>query len=133
MHSGALGWVGFISFGAIYCLVPWLWKKKGMFSKTLVDWHFWVATIGIILYITSMWAAGILQGLWWRAYNSLGFLEYSFIETVEAMHIQYIIRAVGGTLYLVGALIMIYNVYRTIKDDVTEADEAVVPQPALAE
>ena len=133
VHSGALGWVGFISFGAIYCLVPWLWKKKGMFSKTLVDWHFWVATIGIILYITSMWAAGILQGLWWRAYNSLGFLEYSFIETVEAMHIQYIIRAVGGTLYLVGALIMIYNVYRTIKDDVTEADEAVVPQPALAE
>nr|WP_300528791.1 cytochrome-c oxidase, cbb3-type subunit I [Maricaulis sp.] len=133
VHSGALGWVGFISFGAIYCLVPWLWKKKGMFSKTLVDWHFWIATIGIILYITSMWAAGILQGLWWRAYNSLGFLEYSFIETVEAMHIQYIIRAVGGTLYLVGALIMIYNVYRTIKDDVTEADEAVVPQPALAE
>ena len=133
VHSGALGWVGFISFGALYCLVPWLWKKKGMYSKTLVDWHFWIATIGIILYITSMWAAGILQGLWWRAYNSLGFLEYSFIETVEAMHIQYIIRAVGGTLYLVGALIMIYNVYRTIKDDVTEADEAVVPQPALAE
>ncbi|MBR9826145.1 MAG: cytochrome-c oxidase, cbb3-type subunit I [Alphaproteobacteria bacterium] len=133
VHSGALGWVGFVSFGALYCLVPWLWKKKGMFSKALVDWHFWIATFGILLYITSMWVAGIMQGLMWRAYNELGFLEYSFVETVEAMHISYIIRAVGGVLYLAGALIMIYNVYRTIKGDVTETDEAVVPQPALAE
>ena len=130
VHSGALGWVGFVSFGALYCLVPWLWKKAGMYSKALIDWHFWVATFGILLYITSMWVAGIMQGLMWRAYNSLGFLEYSFVETVEAMHISYIIRAVGGLLYLAGALIMIYNVYRTIKDDVTEADESVSPQPA---
>ncbi|WP_417491900.1 cytochrome-c oxidase, cbb3-type subunit I [Maricaulis sp.] len=130
VHSGALGWVGFVSFGALYCLVPWLWKKAGMYSKALVDWHFWIATFGILLYITSMWVAGIMQGLMWRAYNSLGFLEYSFVETVEAMHISYIIRAVGGLLYLAGALIMIYNVYRTIRSDVTEADEAVSPQPA---
>ena len=74
-----------------------------------------------------------MQGLMWRAYNSLGFLEYSFVETVEAMHISYIIRALGGVLYLAGALIMIYNVYRTIRSDETETDEAVVPQPALAE
>ena len=133
VHSGALGWVGFVSFGALYCLVPWLWKKKGMFSKALVDWHFWIATFGILLYITSMWVAGIMQGLMWRAYNELGFLEYSFVETVEAMHISYIIRALGGVLYLAGALIMIYNVYRTVRGDVTETDEAVVPQPALAE
>lgn len=133
VHSGALGWVGFVSFGALYCLVPWLWKKKGMFSKALIDWHFWVSTFGILLYITSMWVAGIMQGLMWRAYNSLGFLEYSFVETVEAMHISYIIRALGGVLYLAGALIMIYNVYRTIRSDETETDEAVVPQPALAE
>ncbi|WP_339745459.1 cytochrome-c oxidase, cbb3-type subunit I [uncultured Maricaulis sp.] len=130
VHSGALGWVGFVSFGALYCLVPWLWKKAGMYSKALVDWHFWIATFGILLYITSMWVAGIMQGLMWRAYNSLGFLEYSFVETVEAMHISYIIRAVGGLLYLAGALIMIYNVYRTINSDVTEADESVSPQPA---
>ncbi|WP_417492890.1 cytochrome-c oxidase, cbb3-type subunit I [Maricaulis sp.] len=130
VHSGALGWVGFVSFGALYCLVPWLWKKAGMYSKALVDWHFWIATFGILLYITSMWVAGIMQGLMWRAYNSLGFLEYSFVETVEAMHISYIIRAVGGLLYLTGALIMIYNVYRTIRSDETEADEAVSPQPA---
>ena len=130
VHSGALGWVGFISFGAMYCLVPWLWKRKGMHSKALVDWHFWIATFGILLYITSMWVAGIMQGLMWRAYNELGFLEFSFVETVEAMHIQYIIRAVGGLLYLGGAIIMAYNVYRTIKGDVTEEDENVVPQTA---
>ena len=130
VHSGALGWVGFISFGAIYCLVPWLWKRKGMHSKALVDWHFWIATFGILLYITSMWVAGIMQGLMWRAYNELGFLEFSFVETVEAMHISYIIRAVGGLLYLSGAIIMAYNMYRTIKGDVKEEDENVIPQPA---
>ena len=97
VHSGALGWVGFVSFGAIYCLVPWLWNRP-LYSLRLVGWHFWIATIGIVVYITSMWVAGILQGLMWRAYTSLGFLEYSFIETVEAMHPFYVIRAIGGAL-----------------------------------
>ena len=132
VHSGALGWVGFVSFGALYCLVPWLWKRKGMHSKAMIDWHFWIATLGILLYITSMWVAGIMQGLMWRAYNSLGFLEWTFVETVEAMHISYIIRAVGGLLYLAGALIMVYNVYRTVRGDVQEEDENIVDQPALA-
>jgi cytochrome c oxidase cbb3-type subunit 1 len=113
VHSGALGWVGFVSFGAIYCLVPWLWNKP-LYSQRLVGWHFWIATIGIVLYITSMWVAGILQGLMWRAYNSLGFLEYSFIETVEAMHPFYVIRAIGGLLFLLGALIMVFNLWRTV-------------------
>ncbi len=113
VHSGALGWVGFVSFGALYCLAPWLWKKKQVHSLALVDWHFWLATIGIVLYITSMWVAGIMQGLMWRAYNDLGFLEYSFVESVEAMHPYYFIRAVGGALYLIGALIMAYNLWRT--------------------
>ncbi len=103
----------FISFGAIYCLVPWLWNRP-LYSLRLVSWHFWIATIGIVVYITSMWVAGILQGLMWRAYTSLGFLEYSFIETVEAMHPFYVIRALGGALFLVGALIMAFNVWRTI-------------------
>jgi cytochrome c oxidase cbb3-type subunit 1 len=106
VHSGALGWVGFVSFGAIYCLVPWLWRRKRLYSLALVEWHFWVATIGIVLYITSMWVSGIMQGLMWRAYNEFGFLEYSFVETVEAMHPYYIIRALGGLLYLLGALVM---------------------------
>jgi cytochrome c oxidase cbb3-type subunit 1 len=128
VHSGALGWVGFVSFGAIYCLVPWLWRRKRLYSLALVEWHFWVATIGIVLYITSMWVSGIMQGLMWRAYNEFGFLEYSFVETVEAMHPYYIIRALGGLLYLLGALVMVYNLYRTAKGDVRTSE----PLPANA-
>ena len=114
VHSGALGWVGMVSFGAIYCLTPWLWKRQGLYSIHLVEWHFWLSTIGILLYITSMWVAGITQGLMWRAYDALGFLQYSFVETVDAMHWPYVIRAVGGALFLAGGLIMAYNVTRTI-------------------
>jgi cytochrome c oxidase cbb3-type subunit 1 len=89
-----------------------------MYSRALIEWHFWIATLGILLYITSMWVSGIMQGLMWRAYDSLGFLEYSFVETVEAMHPSYIIRALGGLMYLAGALLMAWNVYKTIKGDV---------------
>ncbi|WOR14053.1 cytochrome-c oxidase, cbb3-type subunit I [Hyphomonas sp. FCG-A18] len=113
VHSGALGWVGYISFGALYCLTPWLWKKKSLFSTKLVEWHFWVSTIGIIFYMISMWFAGIMEGLMWRAYNEFGFLEYSFVETVEAKHISYMIRALGGSLYFAGAGLMAYNLVRT--------------------
>jgi cytochrome c oxidase cbb3-type subunit I len=114
VHSGALGWVGYVSFGAIYCLVPWLWNKERLYSLKLVNWHFWISTIGIVLYISAMWVSGILQGLMWRAYTSLGFLEYSFIETVEAMHPFYMIRALGGFLFLAGALLMVWNIWKTI-------------------
>jgi cytochrome c oxidase cbb3-type subunit I len=114
VHSGALGWVGYVSFGALYCLVPWLWNRERLYSLKLVNWHFWISTIGIVLYISAMWVSGILQGLMWRAYTKLGFLEYSFIETVEAMHPFYVIRAIGGVLFLVGALIMVFNLWRTI-------------------
>ncbi len=117
VHSGALGWVGFVSFGALYCLVPWLWKRQRLYSNALVEWHFWIATLGIVLYITSLWVAGVMQGLMWRAYNELGFLEYSFVESVEAMHPYYIIRALGGVLYLLGALLMAYNLWRTARGD----------------
>jgi cytochrome c oxidase cbb3-type subunit I len=122
VHSGALGWVGYISFGAIYCLVPWLWNRRGLYSKALVEWHFWISTLGILLYITSMWVSGVMQGLMWRAYNSFGFLEYSFVETVEAMHPYYIIRALGGAMFLTGALIMVYNLWRTARGDVREKE-----------
>lgn len=130
VHSGALGWVGMISYAAIYCLVPWLWKRKGMHSKALVEWHFYLATLGIIFYIAAMWPAGIFQGLDWRTYTPLGFLEYSFMEVVQRMNFYYVIRLFGGVLYLAGALVMIYNVYRTIRGDVREADESVALQPA---
>jgi hypothetical protein len=128
VHSGALGWVGYVSFGAIYCLVPWLWNRP-LYSLKLVNWHFWISTIGIVLYITAMWVSGILQGLMWRAYTSLGFLEYSFIETVEAMHPFYVIRAMGGVLFLIGALLMVWNLWQTVNAKQTElaGTPALVP------
>ena len=122
VHSGALGWVAFISFGAIYHLVPILWKKSEIYSLRLVNIHLWIATIGIVFYITSMWVSGIMQGLMWRSYNSFGFLEYSFIESVMAMHPFYLIRAIGGVLFLLGSLIMVFNIYKTIKDSPLDRD-----------
>ncbi len=115
VHSGALGWVAYISFGALYCIVPWLWKKDGLYSNKLVNWHFWISTLGILLYICAMWVSGIMQGLMWRAYDQYGFLEYSFIESVEAMHPYYFIRALGGLLFVLGSLIMAYNLWKTVK------------------
>ena len=123
VHSGALGWVGFISFGALYCMVPWLWKKKEMYSTKLIEWHFWVATIGILLYITSMWVSGIMEGLMWREYTPQGFLAHTFVETVAAKHVEYIVRMLGGLMYLSGVLIMIYNVWRTIRGDAVAEDQ----------
>jgi cytochrome c oxidase cbb3-type subunit 1 len=122
VHSGALGWVAMISFGAVYFLVPRLWDRPRLYSLRLVTYHFWISTIGIVLYITAMWISGIMQGLMWRAYDSLGFLQYSFIETVEAMHPYYVIRATGGLLFLIGSLIMVYNLVRTVRGELrTEA------------
>ena len=138
VHSGALGWVGYISFGALYCLTPWLWKKTRLYSKSLVEWHFWISTIGILFYMISMWFAGIMEGLMWRAYNEFGFLEYSFVETVEAKHISYMIRALGGLLYFSGAAIMAYNLVRTAlgHGEATSLDEAndplKTPEPRTA-
>lgn len=127
VHSGALGWVAYVSFGALYCLVPWLWNRREVYSLRLVEWHFWVSTLGIVLYITAMWVAGIMQGLMWRATNDFGFLEYSFVETVEAMQPYYLVRALGGVLFLIGALIMAYNLAMTIL-----GREATASNPASA-
>ena len=133
VHSGALGWVGFISFGAVYCLVPWLWKKPGMYSNKLIEWHFWIATTGILLYIAAMWVSGIMEGLMWREYTPQGFLAYSFIETVSAKHIENVIRTVGGLMYLSGALIMIVNMWKTIASpSAAPADASAVPANAIA-
>lgn len=117
VHSGALGWNGFITFGCLYYLVPKLWGREKMYSTKLISMHLWIATIGIVFYITAMWVSGIMQGLMWRSYDSMGFLEYSFVETVMEMKPFYIIRMLGGVLYLTGALIMIYNVWKTIRGD----------------
>jgi len=134
VHSGALGWVGFVSFGALYYLTPVLWKRQRLYSVRLVEWHFWISTIGIVFYITAMWVSGILQGLMWRAYDTLGFLEFSFAETVDAMLPFYSIRALGGFLYLVGAFLMAYNLWRTARGDlrVEEPLGAGTTAPAAA-
>lgn len=123
VHSGALGWNGFITFGALYYLVPKLWGRTKMYSTKLVSMHLWIATIGIVFYITAMWVSGIMQGLMWRSYDSMGFLEYSFVESVMAMKPFYIIRMMGGLLFLSGALIMTYNIIRTIRGDVNVKEE----------
>ncbi|MFL1463188.1 cytochrome-c oxidase, cbb3-type subunit I [Roseococcus sp. DSY-14] len=136
VHSGALGWNGFITFGALYWLVPVLWRRAAMWSQKLIAWHFWLATLGIVLYITAMWVSGIMQGLMWRAYDELGFLQYSFIETVAAMHPYYVIRMTGGLLYLTGAILMAWNMYKTITVGEAVAEEryaAPAAQPAPAE
>ena len=131
VHSGALGWVAFISFGAIYYMVPALWKRAGLYSSKLTAWHYWIATLGIVLYITSMWVAGIMQGLMWRAYDQYGFLQYSFVESVVAVHPYYIIRLMGGVLFLLGALIMVFNLVMTVRSPSTQRQDAAVPSGAV--
>lgn len=115
VHSGALGWVGFITIGSLYCLIPRLLGEKKMYSVKAVDLHFWVATIGIVLYISSMWIAGVMQGLMWRAFNDDGTLTYTFIETIAATKPYYAIRLLGGVLYLSGMIIMAWNTWKTLR------------------
>ncbi len=115
VHSGALGWVAFITIGSMYYLIPKLFGRKDMISIDLINIHFWVATIGVVLYISSMWIAGIMQGLMWRAVNEDGTLTYSFVESVQATYPYYAIRLAGGVLFLSGMLIMAYNVIKTIQ------------------
>jgi cytochrome c oxidase cbb3-type subunit 1 len=115
VHSGALGWVGLISMGAIYYLLPRLYGRTEMYSTRLVTLHFWIATIGIVVYIAAMWIAGVMQGLMWRAVNEDGTLTYTFIESIKATYPFYTIRLLGGLLYLVGICVMGYNVYKTVR------------------
>ena len=123
VHSGALGWVGLTCFATLYYLVPRLWHTE-LYSRRLADVHFWLATLGIVLYITPMWVSGVVQGLMWRATNADGSLTYTFIETVTAIHIYDVIRVSGGVLYLSGMLVMLYNVWRTVAQG-----SAAVPEP----
>ncbi|CUI09045.1 cytochrome-c oxidase, cbb3-type subunit I [Massilia antarctica] len=132
VHAGALGWVGFITMGSIYYLIPRLSGKTQMWSVRLIDTHFWVATIGIVLYISSMWIAGVMQGLMWRAVNSDGTLTYTFVEGVKATYPYYVIRVGGGLLYLTGMLLMAYNTYRTMRSTVSEDARIPTLLPAHA-
>ncbi|WP_034295103.1 cytochrome-c oxidase, cbb3-type subunit I [Herbaspirillum sp. RV1423] len=125
VHSGALGWVGFITMGSIYYLIPRMSGKREMWSMRLVDLHFWVATIGVVLYIASMWIAGVMQGLMWRAVNADGTLTYTFVEGVKATYPYYVIRFTGGLLYLSGMLMMAYNTFKTMRD--AQPVEARIP------
>ncbi|MDE1463931.1 cytochrome-c oxidase, cbb3-type subunit I [Spartinivicinus poritis] len=118
VHAGALGWVAMISIGAVYHLIPKLWGKAQMYSVELIHGHFWLATIGTVLYIASMWVNGISQGLMWRAANQTdGTLAFSFVESVENSEIGYIVRAIGGAFFLAGMFLMAYNTWKTIADE----------------
>ncbi len=113
VHSGALGWVGLVSMGALYYMVPRLFGQKQMHSMKAIELHFWLATVGIVLYIASLWISGVMEGLMWRAINTDGTLTYTFVESVKAKHPYYIIRLLGGLLYLSGMVIMLWNVIKT--------------------
>ncbi|KZN55406.1 cytochrome-c oxidase, cbb3-type subunit I [Pseudoalteromonas sp. SMS1] len=114
VHSGALGWVAMISIGAIYHLIPALFGHSNMYSVKLVNTHFWLHTVGVVLYIVAMWISGVMQGLMWRAVNSDGTLMYSFVQSLEASYPFYVMRFLGGVFIVVGMLVMAYNVYRTV-------------------
>jgi cytochrome c oxidase cbb3-type subunit 1 len=126
VHSGALGWVAMVSIGALYHLIPIMFGRKGgdMYSVRLINIHFWLATAGTVLYIVAMWVNGITQGLMWRAVNADGTLTYSFVESVEASHVGYVVRVVGGALFLTGMLLMLANVYMTVRDANKELEAA---------
>src|SRR5690554_4853814 len=130
VHAGALGWVAMVSIGALYHLIPIMYGRKAsdMYSTPLINTHFWLATIGTVLYIASMWVNGIMQGLMWRAVNADGTLTYSFVESVEASHGGYVVRVIGGTLFLIGMLLMGYNTYMTARDAKRELSNAQLAQ-----
>ena len=127
VHAGALGWNGLVTFGAMYYLIPKLWNRE-LYSLKLVEVHFWFSTVGIVLYIASMWVSGIMQGLMWRAVNQDGTLTYSFVESLQAMYPFYVVRFTGGAIFVFGITIMIYNLYKTVAGAKT-ADVAI-PAPA---
>lgn len=130
VHVGALGWNGFLTFGVLYWLIPRLWKTN-LYSVKMANVHFWIGFLGIVFYAFSMWFSGITQSLMWKQFNDLGTLQYpNFLETVLQIVPMYIIRAIGGTLYLTGVVLMIYNLIKTIKQGSFLAEETA-EAPAL--
>jgi cytochrome c oxidase cbb3-type subunit 1 len=131
VHAGALGWVALVTMGSMYYLIPRLFGQKAMWSVQLIDLHFWIATVGIVLYISAMWIAGVMQGLMWRAVSADGTLTYTFVESVKATYPFYTVRLIGGVLFFAGMLLMAYNVARTIMGS-RAVDDARIPVPLLA-
>jgi cytochrome c oxidase cbb3-type subunit 1 len=121
VHSGALGWVAMVSIGAMYHLLPIMFGRTQMYSIKLINTHFWLSTIGTVLYIASLWVNGIMQGLMWRAYNADGTLTYSFVQSVAASHPGYLVRLIGGGMFLFGMFLMAYNTWRTARSTETES------------
>jgi cytochrome c oxidase cbb3-type subunit 1 len=130
VHSGALGWVAMVSIGSLYYMIPRLFGRTEMHSVKLITLHFWVATIGVVLYIASMWIAGVMQGLMWRAVNPDGTLTYTFVESVKSTFPFYGIRLLGGVMFLSGMLIMAWNVWKTVRG--AKPFDAPVLAPAAA-
>lgn len=130
VHAGALGWVAMISLGSIYALIPPLTQQKQMFSVKAVDLHFWLHTVGVVLYIASMWIAGVMQGLMWRATNADGTLTYAFVEGLAATYPYYFIRLLGGVLVVGGMLVMAWNVVKTLQGAKNLAPQPVLPPDA---
>ncbi|MGA7802752.1 MAG: cytochrome-c oxidase, cbb3-type subunit I [Gammaproteobacteria bacterium] len=128
VHSGAMGWVAMVTIGSVYFLIPKLFGREKMYSMKLAEAHFWIATVGVVLYIASMWMAGVMQGLMWRAVNDDGTLTYSFVESLERMYPFYFVRFLGGVVFLSGMLLMAYNVAKTISG--RRAVDAPIPQTA---
>jgi cytochrome c oxidase cbb3-type subunit 1 len=138
VHSGALGWVAMISIGAMYHLIPLMYGRKAgdMYSVKLIDLHFWLSTIGTVLYIVSMWVNGLMQGLMWRAVNSDGTLTYTFIESVQASYAGYVVRFIGGGIFFAGMLVMAWNIWKTrqmaLAEGIVPESESAAPREALA-
>lgn len=132
VHSGALGWVGLISMGCLYYLIPRMYGRRQMYSVKAIELHFWIATVGIVLYIAAMWIAGVMQGLMWRAVNPDGTLVHSFVESVKATYPFYVIRLLGGVLYLSGMLLMAWNVVMTVRSGRPEFAQVPVVNVAHA-
>jgi len=130
VHSGALGWVAMITIGSMYALIPKLWGRASMYSTKLIDVHFWTMTIGVVLYVCSMWISGVMQGLMWRATNADGTLTYTFVEALKATYPFYAVRLGGGLLVLVGMFLMAYNVIKTISDPSASTADQPVLNPA---
>ncbi len=128
VHSGALGWVALVTIGSMYALIPKLFGREQMYSTRLIELHFWIATVGVVLYIASMWISGVMQGLMWRAVNADGTLTYSFVESLEATFPFYVVRMLGGLIFLTGMFIMAYNVWKTTSS--AEAIDGVVGEAA---
>ncbi|MDX1626900.1 MAG: cbb3-type cytochrome c oxidase subunit I, partial [Wenzhouxiangellaceae bacterium] len=130
VHAGALGWVAMISIGSLYTLFPRIWGVERMYSIKAIEWHFWTSTIGTVLYIVAMWAAGLMQGLMWRTFNDDGTLTYTFIEVLKRTEPYYMLRLLGGAVFLSGMFIMVWNVWKTWQSAERADRPVAIPQPA---